>query len=121
MAAILDVAGSMCGWFWGHELSECHVRRYLNGSKSDELYEGALDTGCRVSLDMGACGLQEVGFFHQHSDGVDWIFVDHPSYHRAGVPHGPCSTPSQGINQVLGNNFGPLSHRLISAGLSRAC
>lgn len=55
----------------------------MNG-KSDALYAGAFDTGCRVSLDMGACGIQEVAFFHQHSDGVDWVFVDHPSYHRAG-------------------------------------
>ena len=39
----------------------------------------------RVPLDMGACGIQEVAFFHQHSDGVDFVFVDHPSYHRAGV------------------------------------
>ncbi len=61
------------------------VIRYMNG-KSDKLYEGAFDTGCRVSLDMGACGLQEVAFFHQHSDNVDWVFVDHPSYHRAGEP-----------------------------------
>ena len=26
-----------------------------------------------------------MGFFHQHSDHVDWVFVDHPSYHRAGA------------------------------------
>jgi starch synthase len=52
---------------------------------SDELYEGAFDTGARVPLDLGACGTQEVGFFHQHSDHVDWVFVDHPSYHRAGA------------------------------------
>ena len=56
----------------------------MNG-KSDALYAGAFDTGCRVPLDMGACGQQEVAFFHQHSDGVDWVFVDHPSYHRAGA------------------------------------
>lgn len=69
----------------------------MNG-KSDKLYEGAFDTGCRVSLDMGACGLQEVAFFHQHSDNVDWVFVDHPSYHRPGVPLLPAceSVPSCG-------------------------
>ena len=40
-----------------------------------------------VTLDMGACGCQEVKYFHQHSNDVDWVFVDHPSYHRAGVFH----------------------------------
>ena len=38
-----------------------------------------------VTLDMGACGHQEVKYFHQHSNDVDWVFVDHPSYHRAGA------------------------------------
>ena len=58
--------------------------RYLNGV-SDKLYSSTEDLGVRVPLDMGACGVQEVGYFHQHSEGVDWVFVDHPSYHRAGV------------------------------------
>ncbi|BDA44490.1 Soluble starch synthase 1, chloroplastic/amyloplastic [Coccomyxa sp. Obi] len=70
--------------------------RYMNG-KSDKLYEGAFDTGCRVNLDMGACGQQEVAFFHQHSDHVDWVFVDHPSYHRPGNPY-------QDENGVFGDN-----------------
>ena len=51
----------------------------------DELYSQAEDLGVRVPLDMGACGLQEVAYFHQHSDEVDFVFVDHPSYHRAGA------------------------------------
>ena len=59
--------------------------RYQNGTATDELYSQAEDLGVRVPLDMGACGLQEVAYFHQHSDGVDFVFVDHPSYHRAGV------------------------------------
>ena len=54
---------------------------------SDKLYAGAEDLGVTVTLDMGACGYQEVKYFHQHSDDVDWVFVDHPSYHRAGVVH----------------------------------
>ena len=61
-------------------------RRYLNGV-SDKLYASAQDSGLRVTLDMGACGYQEVGYYHEHSSGVDWVFVDHPSYHRAGAEH----------------------------------
>lgn len=63
------------------------VLRYLDG-KSDELYEPAKDTGLRLGLPLGACGEQTVGFFHLHRDNVDWVFVDHPSYHRAGNPYG---------------------------------
>ena len=78
------------------------MHRYLNGV-SDGLYEGALDTGLRVSLALGACGPQEVGFFHQHSDHVDWVFVDHPSYHRAGVLllllKTPCMQPALALAQ----------------------
>ena len=59
--------------------------RYQNGTANDELYSQAEDLGVRVPLDMGACGMQEVTYFHQHSDDVDFVFVDHPSYHRAGV------------------------------------
>lgn len=56
----------------------------MNG-KTDHLYNGALDTGVRINVDLGACGIQEVGYFHQHSDHVDWVFVDHISYHRPGT------------------------------------
>ena len=66
-----------------HKAALCY--RYQNGTAADELYSQAEDLGVRVPLDMGACGLQEVAYFHQHSDGVDFVFVDHPSYHRAGV------------------------------------
>ncbi len=57
--------------------------RYLNGV-SDKLYNSAEDLGVTVTLDMGACGYQDVKYFHQHTNDVDWVFVDHPSYHRAG-------------------------------------
>ena len=43
-------------------------------------------------------GLQEVGYFHQIKNGVDYVFVDHPSYHRAGSLY---SDPS---NQTFGDN-----------------
>ena len=61
------------------------MRRYLNGTKADELFALAEDLGQKVWVDMGACGWQEVGFFHLHRDGVDWVFVDHPSYQRPGA------------------------------------
>ena len=31
--------------------------------------------------------VQEVAYFYQCKDGVDYLFVDHPSYHRPGVQH----------------------------------
>ena len=71
--------------------------RYLNGV-SDKLYDSAEDLGVTVTLDMGACGYQDVKYFHQHSNDVDWVFVDHPSYHRAGESPTACQrcpkTPS---------------------------
>lgn len=43
-------------------------------------YEGAQDTGVRVEL----FGHAMVGYFHQQIKGVDFVFVDHPSYPRPG-------------------------------------
>ncbi len=81
-----------------------HARRYQNGTALDALYGGALDTGARVALDLGACGVQEAAFFHQHSDGVDWVFVDHPSYHRAGGGPRP-GLPVHYVVQVVALNL----------------
>lgn len=36
---------------------------------------------------------QEVKFYHQRSDGVDWVFVDHPVFQRPGTPYGDASGP----------------------------
>lgn len=52
--------------------------------KNDSLYEPCKLLDVRAKLDMGACGQQEVGYYHLHKGGVDWIFVDHPCYQRAG-------------------------------------
>ncbi len=71
--------------------------RYLNGTKSDKLYEGAFDTCVKSKVGCFE-GLQEVGYFHQIKNGVDYVFVDHPSYHRAGSLY---SDPS---NQTFGDN-----------------
>ncbi|KAK8968109.1 hypothetical protein KSP40_PGU014736 [Platanthera guangdongensis] len=60
--------------------------RYLNGI-SDINYATAFDTGVRIKAHCFG-GQQEVGFFHEYRAGVDWVFVDHPSYHRPGNPYG---------------------------------
>jgi len=64
--------------------------RYMQGSAADDIYADAVDTGVTATLNLGNCGPQQVKFFHQRSeeDNVDWVFVDHPSYHRPGNPYG---------------------------------
>jgi starch synthase len=61
--------------------------RYLNGTANDRLYDGALDANCRIKVSCFS-GTHDAAFFHQYSDGVDWVFVDHPCYHRPGTPYG---------------------------------
>ncbi|KAG9448233.1 hypothetical protein H6P81_014361 [Aristolochia fimbriata] len=60
--------------------------KYLNGV-TDHLFEGLSDLGCRIKVSCFG-GEQEVAFFHEYRAGVDWVFVDHPSYHRHGSPYG---------------------------------
>lgn len=48
------------------------LRRYAE-------YPEAFDSNCRVSV-LGT----EVGYFVHQSRGVDFVFVDHPSYPRPG-------------------------------------
>jgi starch synthase len=48
-------------------------------------YPEALDTGVRHKIPGGLAGGEpEVGYFHHVNRGVDYIFVDHPSYPRPG-------------------------------------
>ncbi|KAL3524415.1 hypothetical protein ACH5RR_017249 [Cinchona calisaya] len=61
--------------------------RYLNGGPSDKRFANAVDLHCPTKVYCFG-GVQEVSFFHEYSDGVDWVFVDHPSYHRPGTPYG---------------------------------
>ncbi|KAM7268214.1 hypothetical protein ACFE04_010380 [Oxalis oulophora] len=61
--------------------------RYQKGTSSDKKYEGAFDVDCRIKISCFE-GEQEVAFFHEYRDGVDWVFIDHPSYHRPGNPYG---------------------------------
>ncbi|KAJ4955953.1 hypothetical protein NE237_012736 [Protea cynaroides] len=61
--------------------------RYVHGDPSDVVFSGALDLDCHIKIPCFG-GLQEVAFFHEYREGVDWVFVDHPSYHRPGNPYG---------------------------------
>ncbi|KAM7504879.1 hypothetical protein LguiB_003783 [Lonicera macranthoides] len=61
--------------------------RYLHDGLLDKKYAGATDVGCRTKIYCSG-GVQEVSFFHEYRAGVDWVFVDHPSYHRPGNPYG---------------------------------
>ena len=36
------------------------------------------DALCEIRLGFGS----QVGYFHGYVDGVDWVFVDHPSFHH---------------------------------------
>eukprot|EP00252_Welwitschia_mirabilis_P007253 TRINITY_DN18476_c0_g1_i1.p1 TRINITY_DN18476_c0_g1~~TRINITY_DN18476_c0_g1_i1.p1 ORF type:complete len:701 (+),score=137.24 TRINITY_DN18476_c0_g1_i1:522-2624(+) len=60
--------------------------RYMNGL-TDERYSAAFDVQCRITINCFE-GTHEVAYFHEYRDGVDWVFVDHPSYHRPGNPYG---------------------------------
>ncbi|KAK9291369.1 hypothetical protein L1049_019315 [Liquidambar formosana] len=61
--------------------------RYLNGTSSDKRFSSALDLDCHIKISCFG-GMQSVAFFHEYREGVDWVFVDHPSYHRPGNPYG---------------------------------
>ncbi|KAJ4950355.1 hypothetical protein NE237_027187 [Protea cynaroides] len=61
--------------------------RYLRGDPSDKVFGSAIDIDCHIKVPCFG-GLQEVAFFHEYRAGVDWVFVDHPSYHRPGNPYG---------------------------------
>lgn len=45
--------------------------RYMNGVTDDQ-YAGAFDCQCRIKVDCFG-GQQEVAFFHEYRDGVDWV------------------------------------------------
>ncbi|KAE8077698.1 hypothetical protein FH972_016235 [Carpinus fangiana] len=56
-------------------------------SKTDKNFASAVDLDCCIKIYCFE-GVQEVGFYHEYRAGVDWVFVDHPSYHRPGNPYG---------------------------------
>ncbi|KAL3846178.1 hypothetical protein ACJIZ3_003581 [Penstemon smallii] len=61
--------------------------RYLAGSPNDKKFANAVEMEARAKIYCFG-GVQEVVFFHEYRAGVDWVFVDHPSYHRPGTPYG---------------------------------
>ncbi|KAM0037724.1 putative starch synthase [Helianthus debilis subsp. tardiflorus] len=61
--------------------------RYLCGGPSDERFAGTVNLDCPTKVYCSG-GVQEVDFFHEYRKGVDWVFVDHPCYHRPGNPYG---------------------------------
>ncbi|KAL9163111.1 hypothetical protein ABFS82_06G020400 [Erythranthe guttata] len=61
--------------------------RYLRGNPSDKQFSNAVELAERAKIYCFGAE-QEVGFFHEYRAGVDWVFVDHPSYHRPGTPYG---------------------------------
>ncbi|KAE9608863.1 hypothetical protein Lal_00020601 [Lupinus albus] len=60
---------------------------YINSTPGDKKFSGAVDLNRRIKLYCFG-SVQEVGFFHEFREGVDWVFVDHPSFHRPGNPYG---------------------------------
>lgn len=60
--------------------------RYYNEVTAPK-YAGAFDTNTRIKVNCFGAD-HEVGFFHQYKDGVDWVFIDHTSFHRPGTPYG---------------------------------
>ncbi|KAJ9546247.1 hypothetical protein OSB04_025954 [Centaurea solstitialis] len=61
--------------------------RYICGGPSDKKFAAAVDQDCRIKVSCSG-GVQDVAFFHEYRAGVDWVFVDHPSFHRPGTPYG---------------------------------
>ncbi|KAA8533594.1 hypothetical protein F0562_030972 [Nyssa sinensis] len=86
--------------------------RYLRGDPSDKIFANAVDLECLVKVYCFG-GVQEVSFFHEYRAGVDWVFVDHPSYHRPGNPYGD-SFGAFGDNQF---RFALLCHAACEAPL----
>ncbi|OVA14714.1 Glycosyl transferase [Macleaya cordata] len=95
-----DVCGSLPIAFAarGHRVMVVSPR-YVSGSPSDKIYAGAIDVQCRIKISCFEAQ-HEVAFFHEYRAGVDWVFVDHPSYHRPGNPYGD-KYGAYGDNQVL--------------------
>lgn len=60
--------------------------RYLDGVNNDR-YKRATDCQKRINCYCFS-GEHQVAFFHEFRDGVDFVFVDHPAYHRPGTPYG---------------------------------
>ena len=84
-----DVAGSLPRALAdrGHRVMVVSPR-YQRGVDLDTAIAEADDTGVEATLELGTAGLNTVRYFHTYRGGVDWVFVDHPSYHRPGSLYG---------------------------------
>ncbi|CAM8932174.1 unnamed protein product [Rhodiola kirilowii] len=84
---------------------------YVHGTPNKKFAE-VKDLGVRIKVHcFGAT--HEVAFFHEYRAGVDWVFVDHPSYRRPGNPYGD-GHGAFGDNQF---RFALLSHAACEAPL----
>eukprot|EP00210_Caulerpa_lentillifera_P003426 g3269.t1 len=61
--------------------------KYMNG-QTDHLYDNTKDSGCSVVLDLGHGGQQSIKYYTYRKGDVDFVFVDHPCFHRQGTPYG---------------------------------
>lgn len=59
----------------------------MNG-QTDHLYDCVKDSGCSLTLDLGHGGHQSIRYYTYHKSNVDFVFVDHPCFHRSGTPYG---------------------------------
>lgn len=46
--------------------------RYQNGTPADDKFASAVDLDCPIKIHCFG-GVQDVGFFHEYRDGVDWV------------------------------------------------
>lgn len=46
--------------------------RYIHGTAADKIYADAFDADCRIKVNCFG-GPQEVAFFHEYKNGVDWV------------------------------------------------
>ncbi|KAI8473990.1 MAG: hypothetical protein J3K34DRAFT_156151 [Monoraphidium minutum] len=67
--------------------------RHTNGGADLERYKGIeAAPGGAVRVQLGGAP-QELRYYHAASEGVDWVFVDHPVFQRPGTPYGDARGP----------------------------
>nr|XP_043633783.1 soluble starch synthase 1, chloroplastic/amyloplastic [Erigeron canadensis] len=74
----------------GHRVMVVSPRYTLLSSADDDSNKFAATTthlDCPTKVYCSG-GVHEIDFFHEYREGVDWVFVDHPCYHRPGNPYG---------------------------------
>ena len=70
--------------------------RHTNGGADEARYASLAPLkalGGREDVSIQLAGEQRVRFFHARSEGVDWVFVDHPAFQRPGTPYGDAKGP----------------------------